>query len=452
MSGARAPRCGAVALAALCLLLSNVAPLRARELSPIDLVDLEVAYDTLTTMYYRRIDPQRLIDGARVGMVAYARGHGIADPYVPAHRAAGRYAHDLHVPGQQVAETLLRYPNRLDPHQLVYAAIAGEVAALNDPFTVFFTADQEAQFYHYLNPGSFGGIGVVLHPERATGRFLIEEVVPGGPAERAGLQPGDWIVAIDGVPTKDQPVDAIEQRLRGKVGTAVQVVYGRGEAGAAGSLQLVRANVTPPDAFARLLPNGIGYIKLTSYGANAAKELNQQLSRLDAQGARAYVLDLRENGGGYRDVAVAVTSKFVPRGPVVIVAARNGKRVTIESAGQTERKPLAVLVNGATASAAEITAGAIADAKTGVLVGTRTFGKGLVQQMVPLPDGAALKVTVERYYTAHGRDIDRKGIDPDVVVAQPEGSVAGDPQRDPQLARALTLLDATPATVPPSPR
>jgi len=448
-----APR-RAVALALAFALAPTVAgspALATHDLSPIDLVDLEVAYDTLTTQYYRRLDPQRIIDGAHVGIVAYLRGRGIGDPRVPSLRASGRYAHDLHAPGQEVAAAVLRYGSRIDAHDLVYAAIAGEVAAPGDPYTVFFTPAQEQQFYRFLNPPAFGGIGVILHVDAKTTALVVDDVIPGGPADRAGLRAGDAIVAIDGVATSGQSIDAMQGRLRGALGTTVRISYARDGADVAVPLEVVRARVTPPDAFGRMLAGGVGYLQLTSYGADAAKQLERVMRTLDAQGARSYVLDLRGNGGGYRDAAIAVTSAFIPPGPVVTMQARSGKRTTLRTIPSTPpRKPLAVLVNGDTASAAEITASAIQDTGSGTLVGTRTFGKGLVQQMYPLPDRGAMKVTVERYYTVRGRDIDRRGVDPDVVVSEPDGSVPGDPDRDPQLARALSILSAPAAPAPSS--
>jgi carboxyl-terminal processing protease len=452
-----APRRGLAALLAVLALLCALAPAEAtpvaasapagasRELSPVDLIDLEVTYDTLLTQYYKNVAAQRIIDGAHVGIVAYLRERGIANPSVPALKASGKYAIDLHAPGREVGAAVQRYGNKIDPHELVYHAIAGEVAALNDPYTTFFTADQEKAFSKFLNPEAFGGIGIVMHVDAQSGKVLVDEAIEGGPAQKAGIQNGDALVAIDGVATAGQTAAALQQHLRGKTGSVVMISYVRGANQTPTAVRLVRAQVTPPDALGRMLPANVGYIVLRSYGANAAKELDAALRDLDRRGARAYVLDLRDNGGGYRDAAVSITSRFVPAGPVMIVAERSGKRSTIPTNGAApERKPLAVLVNGNTASAAEITAGAVQDTQTGRLVGTRTFGKGLVQRMYPLPDGAALKVTIERYYTAHGRDIDRKGIAPDVNLEQPQGSVSGDPARDPQLARALQELGTVP--------
>jgi carboxyl-terminal processing protease len=194
-----------------------------------------------------------------------------------------------------------------------------------------------------------------------------------------------------------------------------------------------------------MLPGDVGYIRLTSFGAQVGNELDAVLARLKARGARAYVLDLRDNGGGYRDGAIQVASHFVANGPIVSTQERNGPP-TIYNASKiaTIGAPLAVLVNGDTASASEIVAGAIQDARAGTIVGVRTFGKGLVQEAFPLPDGAGMKLTVARYFTPSGRNIEGTGITPDVVLAQPNDSRTGQPGSDPQLDRALQFLATSP--------
>jgi carboxyl-terminal processing protease len=208
-------------------------------------------------------------------------------------------------------------------------------------------------------------------------------------------------------------------------------------------IALTRRVITPPDVLAHTLSGGIGYVRLRSFGANSARQLDVALAQLKTAGVHAYVLDLRGNGGGYRDDAVAVASHFV-QGTVVTTQARNAAPAVF-SAKPIARidAPLAVLVNGDTASASEIVAGAIQDTKAGTLIGTRTFGKGLVQETFPLPDGGAIKLTTARYLTPSGRNIDRVGITPDVVVTEPSDAQLGQPGRDPQLDRALVVLQST---------
>jgi carboxyl-terminal processing protease len=190
-----------------------------------------------------------------------------------------------------------------------------------------------------------------------------------------------------------------------------------------------------------MLADGIGYVRLRSFGAQSAAQLGAVLARLAAATPHAYVLDLRANGGGYRDAAVAVASHFV-RGLVVTTRERGAppQRFTADPKTPRIAAPLAVLVDGDTASAAEIVAGAIQDDRAGTLVGARTFGKGLVQETFALPDGGAIKLTTAVYRTPAGRDIEGAGVTPDVPVAEPPGSHPGEPGHDPQLDRALALL------------
>lgn len=410
----------------------------------LELAELDVSFDTLLAQYYRDVNRQSLLDGVHTGIVAYLRGRGIDSPRVGLPHATGNYSHDLHELDRQIYGALLRYGNRIDVRSMIHVAIAGELVSLGDPYTQFFSPAQYRAFTTFLRGRVVGGVGVVILLEG--GRARIDRVFPASPAQRAGLQPGDEIVAIDGVALNGLSSEAIGERMHGDVGSVVRLTIVRAGTALPAPVPLVRAEIHIPDVDGRLLGPDVGYVRLASYGQDAAKDLTSLLQRLSSQGARAFVLDLRDDGGGYRHVAIAVTSKFVASGPIVTVQDRRGRRTTLAADGSAiSPSPLVVLVNGNTASAAEITAAAIQDVGGGTLVGARTFGKGLVQQIFPLPDGAAMKITTERYVTAHGRDIDRKGIVPDVAVDQPAGSFAGEPGHDPQLDRALAILAARPA-------
>jgi len=430
--------CSIVCALSVAFLAGGATAGAARAISIVDLLDLEVGYDTLAVQYYRRTTPQQIADGARTGIVAYLVGRGVADPVVPQIRAAKNDA--LRAIESAVASTILRYGDRVETRDLIYATLSGEVATVRDTYTTFYTPQQYRAFNQYLDAPRFAGIGVVLSEDRATKQPRVDDVVSNGPAERAGISSGDLIAQIDGKQTAGLDIDVISKLLRGVAGSTVRLQIVRGGTALA-PLTLVRAIIDPPTVYAKLLSGAIGYLKLTVFGGTTGAELRRALKRVDAQGARAYILDLRDNGGGYRDTAIAVARAFVASGPIVAVEERHGQR-TVFSADESAvpHKALAVLVNENTASASEIVAGAIQDDKLGALVGERTYGKGLVQTVFPLPDGAAMKVTTGRYYTARGRDVDQLGIVPDVIVAEPDGSQPGDPTRDPQLERAVELL------------
>ncbi|MBV8721802.1 MAG: hypothetical protein JO277_06615, partial [Candidatus Eremiobacteraeota bacterium] len=191
-----------------------------------------------------------------------------------------------------------------------------------------------------------------------------------------------------------------------------------------------------------MLPGKIGYVELTVFGRDTGAELNSALTRLQQQGARAIVLDLRDNGGGYLEAAVAVSSKFISSGPIVSVESRASNITTLEADDTAiDPLPLVVLVNGYTASASEITSGAIQDSGVGTIMGTKTFGKGVVQTIYPLPDGSAVKITTARYLTPRNRDINHLGITPDVVVIENKHPQYGTLAKDEQLEHAVEYLN-----------
>jgi carboxyl-terminal processing protease len=432
----------AVALAALAVAFAGDPARAARDVSILDLVELDLGYTTITDQFYRPVAPQALLDGARVGIVAYLRGRGIGDPQVALMRVRSDGRGAVPAIEQQLGKTIVRYGARVDMRDLVHSAIRGELGALRDPYSVFFGKPELTAFTSALDGTPFGGIGVTLAGDGERG-YRADEVYDGGPAARAGLVAGDRIVAVDGKPLAGLAPAAISALLRGRSGTIVRVdILGAADT-AARELAISRAPITPPDVTARLFPGDVGYLALRAFGPAAGGQVHAALGRLRARGARALVFDLRGNGGGYESSAVAVASAFIPAGPVVITQTNHGRRVVTAADGSALAPlPLAVLVDRDSASGSELVTGAIADRGLGKVVGTRTFGKGLVQTMFPLPDGAAMKLTTARYFTPSGRDINRVGITPDLAVDEPVDAVRGVPGRDAQLDAALALLDA----------
>jgi carboxyl-terminal processing protease len=415
--------------------------LAATDVSLLHLVETEFGYATIADHYQHRIAPQRLLDGARVGLIAYLRSRGIANPQVGAIRARADGRGAVPAIERQIGLAIQRYGSRVTAIGLVYAAIRGEVAALNDPYSVFFTAADVKGFTAAIDGTAFGGIGVQLAFDDARKTWQADVVFPGSPAAKAGVLAGDTIIAVDGTNLTGLDDAHIQALIRGRIGTPARLSIVRNGAPLEPPLTVVRAAVTPPDVTQRLFPNGVGYVALRSFSQDAGKSVRSALLDLAKRGAKAYVFDLRGNGGGYESAAVHVASAFIASGPIVSDEGRGGKRkISLADGNAVPPLPLAVLVDHNSASGSELVAGAIQDRRAGTLVGTRTFGKGLAQEMFALPDGSAIKLTTARYYTAGGRFIDRTGLVPDIVVDEPAGSQPGVPGHDAQLDRALALL------------
>ncbi len=415
-------------------------------ISAYDLIELQIAYTTLLAVYYEPIEPRTLVDGARNAIARELAARGVRDvplPAVPRTIDRGRGSDFI---DSLVLRSLARAGSRIGGHALVTAAVRGELAALHDPYTVAFQPPQFAKFNAYLGNESFGGVGAIVSFDAKRGIARVERVLRDGPARAAGLRDGDAIVGIDGRTVAQVGGERLRDALRGRIGTTVRLAVARGDERL--TFAVVRAKVRDPEVRATVLGE-VGYLALSRFGDRAGAELAAAVGDLRARGATAFVLDLRGNGGGYGDEATAVAAIFLA-GPVFITRDRSG---TAKIARATMRapfpEPLSVLVDGDTASAAEIVAGALQDAGRATLVGTRTFGKGLVQSVFPLPDGSALKITTARYTTPKGRDIDRVGIVPDAVVPEPAAAVRGDPATDAQLARAIAAVSG--ATAMPSP-
>ncbi len=432
-------RVSVIAAAALAAALLPMPAPAAPAISAYDFIELEIAYTTLLARYYKPLTPRELVDGARTGVAAelVARGIDANLPLTPAHVD---FSDGADLIDALVLRPLARYGTKLDGHALVNAAVAGELASLHDPYTVIFRPPAFKKFNAFLGNATFGGIGTVVTLDPKTQVARIERTLPDSAAAKAGLARGDEILAVDGksVSTLADGQDLMNA-LRGTIGTAV-VLDVRKPGGATVHLTLTRGAVRDPEVHTAQFGD-VAYVALSRFGDKSGSEVAEAVADAQSDGAKAIVFDLRGNGGGYGDEATNVASVFVPSGPIFTTRERGVAPVVSNATGKAElHVPLAVLVDGDTASAAEIVAGAIQDDGIGKLVGTRTFGKGLVQSVYPLPDGSAIKMTTARYTTPKGRDIDRVGIEPDVVFPEPLGSLVGDPNTDPQLRAAMALV------------
>jgi carboxyl-terminal processing protease len=342
----------------------------------------------------------------------------------------------------QIASDIARVQNATrEPETiLTYTAIRGMAAALGDQYTAFFTPDEFQKFNQALDPQKISGIGVLIEPDPATKYIRAFYVVPGTPADRAGIMSGDNFVSVSGTSTKGlSQADAVKL-LRGEAGSVVRLQLQR-DGKPLGTLSVTRTDVQPPTVIYKMLPEKIGYIAVLTFGRDTPDQFAMALSRLESQGVRGYVLDLRNNGGGYVNSALDISAKFINNDPLLTVEER-GSRVYTVQAPQDARppKPMTILVNRYTASASEITAGALQDDGIGVLVGEKTYGKGVMQSLTQLPDGAAIKITTAHYLTPKNRDINLKGIEPDFAVTENTNARFGDTSNDAQLQAAITIL------------
>jgi carboxyl-terminal processing protease len=349
------------------------------------------------------------------------------------------------------------YVEPVSTKDLIYGALNGMTKSL-DPFSSFFTPKQYESFKQETQ-GEFGGVGIEIGMEK--GRPVVISPIEGTPAFRAGIKPGDVILEVNGEDTSNMSLIDVVQRIRGKVGTKVQLTIYRKGMEKPMKIELERALIRIESVRWTTLGD-VGYIKLSQFNENVSVQVERALKELTSQRVKGIILDLRNDPGGLLSEAVNVADLFLPEGKLVVYT--RGRK------GETQkyfarRKPVVpndlpviVLINKGSASASEIVAGALQDYKRAIIVGEKSFGKASVQNIIPLEDGSALKLTVAYYYTPLGRLIHNRGIVPDVQVAMDEKQeealqeairqkkLEGKsglillPEKDPQLSKAIELI------------
>ncbi|MDE3134868.1 MAG: S41 family peptidase [Acidobacteriota bacterium] len=316
------------------------------------------------------------------------------------------------------------YYRKVDTKTLLNDGLEAAVASLNDPYSHYYPPTQYKSFQQETNP-QVAGIGVEPATQPVRGGLQIEEVIQGSPAARAGLQHGDIITAVGSISLKGKSVGKDAALIRGKAGTRVRLTILRD--GRSHEVTITRANVTVPVASSKLLHyqgKALGYLSFTQFTEGSADELRSQVRQMLRAGARGLILDLRDNPGGLLAQAVGVASLFIKRGPIVTTRGRSQPPTLYSALGDAiaPTLPLVVLVDRGTASSAEIVTGALKDRGRAKIVGTRTYGKGVFQELMPLQDGAALDLTVGEYYTPNGQNLggggvkEGRGIKPNVYV------------------------------------
>jgi carboxyl-terminal processing protease len=331
-------------------------------------------------------------------------------------------------------------PDALNSKQLSQGAIKGMLEALGDPYTSYLDADSYKIEANSLFEGKFEGIGATVGMK--DGQLIVVSPLPGSPAEQAGLRPGDKILEINGESTSKMSLDQAVLKIRGPKDEKVKLLIQHEGADTPTELEVARAEIKTSSVSTKLLEDGIGYLKITSFSERTGQEVEQALNDLLGQGARSLVIDLRDNPGGLVQTVVDIATQFLDGGVVLYEVNRQGERKewTAQHGGKATQLPLAVLVNHYSASGSEVLAGALQDRGRATLIGTTTFGKGSVNVLYQLKDGSALYLTIERWLTPNGRPIEGKGLEPDIPIELTPNDIAQG--KDPQLQQAIDYLRA----------
>ena len=326
-----------------------------------------------------------------------------------------------------------KYVNDTDDVKLIDGAIDGMVKSLNDPHSNYLSPKMYKTLMEQTE-GSFAGIGVVMGMDNEQ-KIHIVGIMENSPGQKAGLQEGDEILAVDGVPVTQMAFDEVAAHVRGQAGTDVVLTIMRDNANQ--DITITRDNIKLKTVGHKMLDNNIGYIQIVSFSEDTANEFNEAYNDLKNQGMKALVLDLRNNPGGLLTTCVEIAKKLVPKGEIVSIVDKQGNKETYSSSLEAPEYPLVVLINKNSASASEILSGAIQDTKAGTIIGNTSYGKGSVQTILPMFEDDAVKLTIAKYYTPSGRSIDGTGITPDIEINLDENATS-----DTQLDKALEVLKA----------
>ena len=341
------------------------------------------------------------------------------------------------------AYTDMYYYDNVDDTELKDGLYEGMISGLGDKYSVYYNEEDYKQM-QVSTTGQYYGIGAGLRQDPDTMVVSISKIYEGTPSDEAGLLADDVITSVDGTDATSMEVTELVKLIRGEEGTSVHLEVYRPSTGENLSFDVERKNVTLPSVSSQMLGDNIGYIHIDSFETETADQFEKAVAELDSEGMKALVLDVRYNGGGLVTAVVQILDDILPEGTVVYTEGKNGHRETYTSSGDTYMEyPLAVLINEDSASASEILAGAIKDYEYGTLIGTTTFGKGIVQTIFPLEDGDAVKLTTAKYFTPNGNYIHGVGIAPDIELEyeylNPDGTEY-DVKYDNHIQKAVEVL------------
>lgn len=330
------------------------------------------------------------------------------------------------------------YADDIDEEVVQDAIIKGYVAGLREPYSVYFNEAETTELFESTS-GTFGGIGVGIMQDNTTGLITFTQIYKNSPGEVAGFKEGDIVYKVNGEDVTSQTLDEIVSQIRGEIGTKVDITVLRGENREEYTGTATRALIEEETVTHELKDDGIGYIQVSGFDEVTFKQFNKALDDLNNQNMQGLIVDLRSNPGGNLSTVVDMVDLILGEGTIVSIKDKNGKNDVYTSDKECKLNvPLVVLINGYSASASEIFAGAVKDYKIGTLVGTTTYGKGIVQNIYPFTDGTSLKLTCSEYFTPNGTNIHGVGIEPDVVIEYEYDE--NNPEKDNQLEKAIEVL------------
>ncbi len=330
------------------------------------------------------------------------------------------------------------YYEDVTEEELADGVLYGLMETVGDPYTCYYSAEEMEDLTADIE-GIFHGIGAYLEMDYDAGYAKISGIIEGTPASQSDIKVGDYVVKVDGVDTYEMTLTDVVAMIRGDAGTQVVLTLNRG--GEELEVTVTRQNIETPTVEYELLENDIAYITVTEFDDITPAQFSEALTQMETDNAKGLILDLRGNPGGSLAAVVEMCEMILPEGMIVYTEDKYGQRSEYRCKGENELDiPMVVLIDGGSASASEIMAGAIKDYGTGTLVGTTTYGKGVVQKIFTYEDGSAAKITVSKYYTPNGYNIHGVGIEPDVEV-EFDADLYLDEERDNQLEKAIEVMN-----------
>ena len=330
------------------------------------------------------------------------------------------------------------YIGDVDETDLSEGVYKGYIEGLGDPYSVYYDEEETKQMSESLS-GEFGGVGALMSQDRETGVITVLQVYDGSPAQEAGMRDGDTLYKVEGEEVTGEDLSDVVSKVKGEKGTQVTLTVLRADTGEEEELTITRDTIEAQTVSCEMKEGNVGYIRITEFDTVTYEQYKEALEDLEDQGMERLIVDLRSNPGGNLDTVCDILDLMLPEGLIVYTEDKNGEREEYTSdEGNQFDKPLVVMMNGYSASASEIFAGAIQDYGLGQIVGTQSYGKGVVQSVFNLQDGTSVKLTIAEYFTPNGRIIDGEGITPDVEVEYQY--YENNPDADNQLEKAMEVV------------